>query len=153
MPLCDLCGKDDSLLRAEIEGSQLNVCQNCGKFGKVLGKVAPKEEAKKPAQLKSFIEKEIEERIISSYAQTIRKVREKRGLTVEDFAKLLNEKESSLHKWESGSIKPDLETAKKLEKILNITLIELVEEQKIKLERTNSGEITLGDVIKIRKRK
>jgi len=36
---CDMCGSEENLFRATIEGSELKVCRNCSKHGKVLGPV------------------------------------------------------------------------------------------------------------------
>ena len=36
---CDLCGKEDELYLALIEGTELNVCKNCSKFGKIIKKI------------------------------------------------------------------------------------------------------------------
>ena len=53
MPNCDMCGRENNLNQAIVEGSLLNVCDNCARFGKViLIKKAVKEikDDKKPTQ-------------------------------------------------------------------------------------------------------
>jgi putative transcription factor len=74
-------------------------------------------------------------------------------LKQEEFARFLNEKESVAQKWESGSLSPDIRLARKLEKILGINLVERVEEKKVELKSVESGEMTLADMVKVRKRK
>ena len=68
--------------------------------------------------------RELIQMVVSDYAQKIRKAREKMGLTQEEFAKKLAEKWSIMQKIESGQFKPSIEMARKLERILNIELIE-----------------------------
>jgi len=95
---------------------------------------------------------------VSSFGSLIRQIREKKGLTQQDFAKLLNERESVLVKWESGALVPDLKMAKKLEKQLGIILIAKEErgagaqQQPVQREKERSDVLTLGDFIKVRKR-
>ena len=33
---CDMCGRDTQLFKADIEGTILNVCGNCSRFGKII---------------------------------------------------------------------------------------------------------------------
>ena len=47
MSLCDMCGKETDLVVALIEGTELNVCRECGKFGKILRKLKTEELPKK----------------------------------------------------------------------------------------------------------
>jgi len=145
-----MCGREDRLVLVELEGSQLNVCSNCGKHGKRIG--GPK--VKKFVRRVRKVEKqEIEEEVIGNFSEKLRNAREKRSLKQEDFANLLNEKASLLQKWEAGSLTPKIKVAKKLERMLGINFVKKVEEKKqeVKLE-SGSGEMTLGDFIKVRKR-
>lgn len=152
MPSCEMCGREDNLVLVELEGSRLQVCQNCGKHGKRIGRTEIKKVIKAPKRLK-LVKEEIEEEVISDFAPKLRKAREKRGLTQEDFANLLNEKESLLQKWESGNLTPKIEIAKKLERMLGINFVKQVKEAKlVPSMKTQSGEMTLGDFIKVRKR-
>ena len=36
---CDMCGSEKNLVRAEIEGSEMVVCEECARFGNTLGPV------------------------------------------------------------------------------------------------------------------
>ena len=97
---------------------------------------------------------EPEFRTVSNYSQLIKSARERKGLKQEDFAKFLNEKESVVAKWESGTMKPSIVIARKLENTLGIKLVE--EEINDSYEKKVSKEsdvLTLGDFIKVRKRK
>jgi putative transcription factor len=153
--LCEMCSSKSAVLRADVEGAKLSVCEQCSRFGKVLSRVqapitakAKKQEAAKPAFVKST---ESVQLIRSDYSKIIKQAREKLGLTQEDFAKRLTERESMLHKIESGHLKPDLALARKLEKALRISLVEQVEVEVGGGEKKNKGEgLTLGDLIKIK---
>ena len=152
MPSCEMCGKEDNLILVELEGSRLNVCSSCGKHGRRIGAPVIKRKVKftKP---KKVVKEEVEEELITDFAVKLRKAREKRGLKQEDFAKLLNEKESLLQKWEAGSLTPKIKVAKKLERMLRINFVKKIEDAKLPLNSTSkSGEMTLGDFVKVRKR-
>ena len=53
---CDLCGSEKNLVRAEVEGTDLVVCEDCAKFGNVLGPI--KEEVE---EVKEKVEDVIED--------------------------------------------------------------------------------------------
>lgn len=148
---CDLCGSEETLYKTDIEGTLLNVCKKCSKFGKVISAI--KIEIKKPKKNKK-IEVEPEEKVelvLPDFAGRIRKAREKLGLKQEDFAKIIKEKESVVHKMETGEFRPGLETARKLEKILRIKLVEEYKEEG-KAIKSETGALTIGDLIKIRRK-
>ena len=111
---CDLCGKEGSTVQASIEGVNMTVCRDCGKFGKIID--APKRT--QPKFKREIRELETSNVVVLDIAQKIRSAREQKGLNQEDFAKLVNEKASIIHKIESGSFKPSIPLAKKLEKFL-----------------------------------
>ena len=151
MPACEMCGREAPLVKAEIEDSELNVCHSCARYGKIKSSPANLSRQRSPAVVKK---PSIEEAVVSNYAQLIRSQREMRNLNQEDFAKLLNEKESVAAKWEAGSLKPGVETAKKLEKILGIKLVYVEELEDYKAEKGKKSDVlTLGDFVKVRKRK
>ncbi|HLF54865.1 MAG TPA: multiprotein bridging factor aMBF1 [Candidatus Nanoarchaeia archaeon] len=139
--VCELCGKNTQLVRAIVEGTEVNVCENCGKYGKVLRKPVVKSTPKPAIQ-------EVLDVVTQDYAKLIREAREKRGLTQKEFAKELNEKESILQKIENGNFVPPISMARKLEKLLKIKLVELEEEEKQQAAKGKSEMLTIGDVIK-----
>lgn len=153
--VCDMCGaEEENLVVALIEGTELIVCKNCAQYGKILRKVnKPFIEEKTEKKVVVGPEKEIIDMIVNDYAERIRKKREKLGLKQEDFAKMISEKESLVHKMEIGEFKPSIDLARKLEKKLEIKLIEQYEEEFKPEKRLESKEVTIGDVINIRKRK
>lgn len=147
---CDLCGKsDEGLLRTLIEGVELSVCTECSKFGKVIGP-SMKYIPKKPK--KTVIEEPKEEKIeilVENYSELIKKRRESLGLSQKDFAKRINEKESTVHHIETGHFEPSLAIARKLERTLGIKLIEEHEENhELPAKKKSEESFTLGDFIK-----
>ncbi len=143
---CDICGKETELIRVKIEGTIMNVCRDCGAFGTEL-KELPKLHHTK---LKAFSKPT--ETIKSDFASQIRTKRERMGLKQEEFAKHINEKLSLVHKIETGSFTPSIKLAKKIEKYLGIRLIEEDSKQEYKpAEHSDSEEITLGDLLKLKK--
>ena len=150
--ICDMCGKENDLLVADIEGTELNVCNICAKYGKIIRKIEPTRKIKNIRKKeKKELKEEIIERIVKNYGKIIKAAREKLDLTQEDFAKKINEKTSIIHSIESEHHEPDIKLAQKIEKFLNIKLIE-----ETKIEETNTNTIksealTIGDLIKIKK--
>lgn len=154
---CDLCGKvDERLFRTLIESVELNVCSDCSKFGKVIASVhrpSPKEQHMKFVQQNNLQEKEEKiELLVEDYADIIKKRRESMGLTQKDFANKINEKESTIHKIETGTLEPQLSLAKKLEKFLGVKLVEEHQEKYEASKRKKEESFTLGDFINIKNR-
>lgn len=153
---CDMCGSEQRLFKTNIEGTILNVCGECAKFGKIISAIKIPEKIKPKKNIiitKADPEPEIIERIVDNFAEKIKAKREKLGLKQEDFAKKISEKESIIHKLETGEFQPNMELARKLEKALSIQLIEEYEEEYKAAAKTSSETPTIGDLIRIRKRK
>lgn len=150
MGSCEMCGKEDNLVLALVEGVELNVCSKCASFGKIIKKHI-KKEIKKEIIKKPQPEREIIMVIREDFSNLIRNKREKMGLKQDEFAKFLNEKESVIQKIENGNYLPSIEMARKLEKQLNILLIEekIVEPQHLKAKE---DVLTIGDAINIKKK-
>lgn len=147
---CDLCGKiEENLKRAIIENVELTVCNECGRFGKVLGPV--RKDFVKQASRKIEPKEEKVELLVENYAETIKRKRESMNLTQKDFANKINEKESTIQKIETGTFEPSLVLAKKLEKALGIKLIEEHLERHETFKKSKVEGFTLGDFIKLKK--
>ena len=146
---CDMCGSVGTLYKTVIEGAELGVCHDCSKFGKVIGIVKEEisEKIKKDA-IDKELEKEVLEVVVEDFADRIKNKREQLGLTQKDFAKKLNEKESVVHKIETGNFAPPLNLARKLERFLHIKLIEEHEEKHEKSAKAKMDSFTIGDIIK-----
>lgn len=147
IPECTLCGRNvNKLFLTEVEGSKIEVCELCGKFGSVIEEVRPK--------LEKIIKKEIpkleepEEILKSNYGKLIMQVRQKMGLERKDFASKINEKESIIKRVESQQMTPDEKLQKKIENFLDIKLTEVYEKKKL-IEGSTKPSLTLGDIVKI----
>jgi putative transcription factor len=141
---CEMCGKEDFLVRAKIEGTEMKVCKNCSKYGEVMQeRIVKKIEMPKPRA-----REEPSEFVVPEYANLIKNARASKGLNQEEFAKILNIKESMIHNMESDKQKPDIELARKLEKALHIKLVETFKEEKMESGKTRNDGFTLGDFIK-----
>jgi putative transcription factor len=156
-----MCGAKEGIYKAKIEGSLLNVCQGCTKFGKVISAIQPPklpEKAKHERQIltqssPAISQNEITEVFVENYHEIIKRRREELNLTQEEFAKKINEKESIIHKLETGSFEPNMVLARKIEKFLKIHLIEQTALSNEDVEKpTKNEEYTLGDFIVVKKR-
>ena len=100
------------------------------------------------------------EELVSNYSTLIKNARLAKKQTHAEFAAFLQRKESEVAKWELGSLKPSIDTAKKLERKLKITLV--VEGG---VDTADAGDIlksltpvkgtkaaTLGDLVKVKVR-
>ena len=128
MASCEICGIQilEKAERVYVEGNLLTVCKSCSKRGRPssnqqyiqkIGYPRPKKIVK--SEKITFDDSRI---LISNLSEVIRKSRMTRGLTHEQLGLSLNERASLLRKIESGSIKPDDELAKKLERFFRIPL-------------------------------
>jgi len=153
--MCELCGKETTeTYRAVIEGTEMNLCSECARFGRVIGRASVKSEKKdsvKQGTPKKVNKVEIVEVVNPKAGRLIREKRERMGMNQEDFSKKLSIKESMLHKIETEEFLPSVELAKKIERILNIRIVEQVEERPEHVigGQRESSELTIGDVIKI----
>ncbi|MEK6943309.1 MAG: multiprotein bridging factor aMBF1 [Nanoarchaeota archaeon] len=155
---CDLCGKtEETLARTLVEGVEIDVCSACSKFGKVIRAVSrpsPKEQHKQVMHRHIMQEQKEEkiEMIVEDYSLIIKNKRESLGMTQKDFASRINEKESTVHKMETGHMEPPIDLARKLEKILGVKLVGQHEEKHEQIKKGKEGGFTLGDFIKVRKK-
>ena len=149
---CEICGKKDFLMRALVEGVEMSVCKGCAPFGRILQ--APRMPMKSQGSSYSRPkEPQVVEEIIEEYAMKIKQAREKRNLNQEEFAKMVNEHESLLKHVEAGKQRPAFELAKKLEKLLNIVLIQksTTEEEPKEEKKSPKGPLTIGDMLNMKK--
>jgi putative transcription factor len=152
MTSCDMCGAEGYLVRALIEGTELNVCKNCAAYGKVLGRaktVAKSAPAKTPT---APAEPQMIEIVVDEYPEILKAAREKLGIKQEELAKKISEKESVVHHMENGEFKPPIPLAKKLERFLHVKLVEQYKDAEDYKSGAKIDTVTLGDFIKIRKR-
>jgi putative transcription factor len=159
--LCEVCGKESLMLKCvKIEGSELNACPECARFG-VEKSPRPKmttapvhvsdalEKRERRAQQKDVFSETAEE-LVPDFAQRIRKARERQGWSPEDLGKKLNEKKSVVLKLETGQMKPDDQLVKKLERLLGIKLKDTPTAMSTPRTVQQRG-LTLGDFVRYEK--
>lgn len=134
----------DKLVKIELEGSIVEVCERCVKFGR---RVVEKREYK-PTRRKSKGLK-IEE-LIPGYGSLIKSYREKIGLTRKEFAERLAEKESVIKRVEEEKMEPTEELRRKIERFLRISLLKKYEEKVRLREKKKKLELTVGDVVELK---
>jgi len=140
--LCEMCGKEvPATARAKIEGSVLNVCPDCARFGQLLDPppAAPSRRDDLPtrpvfarATRPGGTGRRLEERdlytdigeleLAPDWFKRVRLAREAKTWTPEELGKKLNEKKSVVLKLESGSLHPPDALVRKLEQLLRIRL-------------------------------
>ena len=161
---CEICGKEvpeHNPIRAKIEGSVMVVCKECSKLGKIQ-KAPPKpkfrkqDKTKRPKTTRNknySRQDEPTEELIEDFDIEIRKARESKDWSREVLGKKINERVSVITRIETGKMTPDLKLTKKLEKALNIKLLEKVNNVDLnQFVNTSSGERTLGNVMKIKRK-
>lgn len=151
---CEMCGNSEAVNIVDIEGSRMALCQGCSRMGKSISRIRTHAPQRKPQPVQIKHEKEEPIELINkNYARIIKTAREKRGMKQEDFAKLIHEKESVIRHMESGDHEPTIPLARKLEKYLNISLVEQYEE-KFKAGKSQDDTMTIGHImIKTRKKR
>jgi putative transcription factor len=157
---CEICGTDikGNPIRVTVEGTVLDVCGKCARYGKPQDKWTPVSRKMSPTEKVVVIHKprrdvfdKLEGEINQDYAQVIRRSRESKGLTIEELASKIMEKAALLRKIEREELIPEDNVRKKLETELNIKLTEKVSSQDQRGGSFIRGT-TLGDVAIIRKK-
>ena len=91
--------------------------------------------------------------LVEDFNVMVRQARESKGWTREELGAKINERVSVINRIESGKMEPDSKLAKKLEKTLNITLIEKYDAMDLESFKSSaSGPNTLGSIVKIKRR-
>ena len=158
---CEVCGREilGQPYYKVIEGGKMTVCSRCAQFG--TRDWDPREKTAQqprrrpsgsaaPQRPRSDIEAAEAMDLVDDYGELIRRTRQRNGMTVEDFAKKLNEKESVVKKLEKEEINPSVTLIRKVERELGIKLLELAPSASGPVITKPIGPRTLGDMIKIK---
>jgi putative transcription factor len=150
-----------------VEGAELQVCSKCEKFGTEVQQVRRTDIAR-PTQRQAGTAKATTPSptayrkrdlfdymggdIVDDYSERIRKARIEKGLSQKDLAMQIKEKEHLIKKIENKELMPEEDVRKKLEKALEI---QLVDASVMESEKKISSKLapTLGDLTIIRKAK
>ena len=133
------------------------VCPQCTIYGKVVESKKEIVRQKVSIQKRKILSK-VEDEIFKSmkkvlvpdWNERIRRARERKGLTREELGSKVGEPTVAIAKMENRELRPSDETIKKLEKILDITLLQDVEEIRMQPAGARTA-LTLGDFIKMEK--
>jgi len=87
---------------------------------------------------------------VEDYAERIREARESQGWTQQFLAHKLNERESFIKNIESGHMAPPLTIAKRLEKLLDIQLLEKPSREEVESKVEPGSDLTLGDIVDVK---
>jgi putative transcription factor len=162
---CELCGATARVLKnVRIEGAELQVCPQCEHYGievqqphRVPQKISSgRRPVNAPMISTPAVRKKrdmfdmIEGEIVDDYGDRVKHARMERGWTQKDLAMELMVRELLIKKIENGDLIPEDDVRQKLEKALNIRLIDIPEDEH---EKQKAGKVvpTLGDVISIKK--
>jgi putative transcription factor len=144
--ICEMCGKDaEGLQRVRVEGSVLELCADCSKFGTVIAPMPGAAAAPAPSQRPGSVAAmgtiddrvraragRLQERdlyrelpdmeLAADWGKRIRLAREHLAWTPEELGKKLNEKKSVVLKLESGGFRPPDAMIRKIEHLLRVRL-------------------------------
>jgi len=177
MTECEMCGLHSRrLMKCKIEGAMLNVCQECGELGERVIEPRPERFVRRqPVEIKPYVGRESgeEAQLEPEYAERIREGLQKRNLTAEMFAKLVQVRVPYFKRIVRGEAKPDKEASRKIEFGLRIRIIQQTEAQKqAQMQREKRSDkhgdrrkeesepkpkkfepLTIGDIVEIKKSK
>ncbi len=157
---CEICGAEiqGAPQKIVIDGSALEVCKGCARFGKpedkwspVPRKMVPVERAFAAARPKPRDHFKDLMELAPDFGRKLRKAREGQGLSLEDLAAKIKEKATLLRKIEREEISPEDGVRKKLERELKIVLTDQANDARIKSGASGRG-LTLGDIASIRRK-
>lgn len=143
---CEMCGKKvPRLTKVRIDGAVLNVCDSCAKYGTPAESIRtrfPAAASQRQVEPIKMPQKRIvvppsrpssrKRRgpnldnldVVPEYADLIKQARSKLSLTQDELAAKLLEKKNVIASIERGDLLPEIKTARKLERLLNIKLLE-----------------------------
>jgi putative transcription factor len=171
MSQCEMCGKEQAALTTtKVEGAELELCDDCKEFGTEVRTESSSSSSSKYSTSSSSgkaksgssgsgssssggsrrrrdMFDDMDE-VAADYDARIRQARESRGLSQEELAGELNEKASLIRKLERGDILPSDDVRTKLERELDISLVEGVDDDEEEWSSGSSTTTTLGDVVK-----
>lgn len=167
---CEICGTEikGQPYKTKIDNSIMITCKECSKYGKIQQKPQPKNHTRKNNKKtnnktqnnrlrnKSYSRQSRDEEyeLVDNYTKIIKQAREKQQLTQKKLGEKIYERESVIAHIESGKMIPDAKLAHKIEKILNIKIIEKMDSDEREYHDIKRfGEATIGDIARIKRSK
>jgi len=148
---CEICGtKVEKAFITQIEGVLLKLCENCSKSGTVLNVIKEQKEVDKK---KNRWKDDEEYELVENYGKVIFEARVRMGISTQQLAEKIGEKESLVRKIEREEIRPSDKVVDKLERVLGIKLREKIENFE-KSEKSNKSNkemrLRIADVVRIK---
>ena len=156
---CEVCGREihGNPYYRVIEGGKLTVCGQCAQFSKQEWDPTRPQARKMPTRRRSAqprrrsdIDTAESLELVEGYGMLVKKARQKKGLSVEDFAKQIREKESVVKKLEKENMNPPMNLVRKVQNALGVKILEEAERGSGSVLTRPMGPRTLGDMIKIK---
>ncbi|MET1160233.1 MAG: multiprotein bridging factor aMBF1 [Thermoprotei archaeon] len=160
---CEICGREvkySYLCRTVVlDNATVKVCPDCYRRLIKEGRIkTATQTVQKPSSTKTrqniptrILESSYE--IVEDYATKIKRAREKKGWSQAVLAQKVQVSENVIKRIEAGRLKPGIQLARKLEKILGITLLEPVVEEYKSFTNKEEDYLTIGDIIKLKDEK
>jgi len=154
--ICEVCGKHvNEGFRVRLEGGFVLACSGCAALGEVVEVASTKKPIKTvPAAVTpEDFEVDAEYELVDGFGGKVKERREKLGLTQEELGKMLNETASIIHRIELGRFEPSVDFARMLERKLRVRLLAPADKEVAPQAKAgDTGELTLGDTVVVRKR-
>ncbi|RMG35564.1 MAG: TIGR00270 family protein [Methanobacteriota archaeon] len=169
--ICEFCGNEiyGDPFTIKVEGALLTVCSKCKQFGKVVeapkkkvasasssfGKptVKRKTQSVRDPKRKYVPRKSSDEKtLVDNYSSKIMSARNKQKMSRQDLAAKTGISTSQIASFESGKLKPTDAEAKKLERVLKISLFEESMVDPEFLAKESSKKLTFGDIVEIKRK-
>ena len=174
MVQCEMCGAETASPKTvKVEGAELSVCDNCAGFGTEVRSAQSDSGSTKystssssgsgssgssssssasggsPSRSRRRDMFDEMDEVVTDYDERIRSAREAAGLSQAELADQLNEKRSFIRKLERAESLPSDSIRRKLERTLDIELVEGGSEEETEWSGGDSTTgMTLGDVVK-----
>ncbi|MEB3861101.1 MAG: multiprotein bridging factor aMBF1 [Desulfurococcales archaeon] len=150
---CEVCGSEirGPAYRAEVDGVEMTLCPSCyyklSKSGRArLVRRRSERRVRRPRRPRIEMYD-----IVGDYDERIRSAREAKGWSTAVLAQKLRISESMLKKIESGKMKPTIDLARRMEKLLGIELLVPTEFEDEEYTAPPPGGLTLGDIVVVRR--
>ncbi len=166
---CEFCGNAirGNSFTIKVEGALLTVCSNCTQFGKIVespkskavSTASPVKTTRRPVQSvrnppKKYRPRQAdaEKALSEDYSSKIQSARTKNKMTREVLAAKTGISTSQIASFESGKLRPTDNEAKKLERVLGISLFEETMADPEFLAKESTKKVTFGDIVEIKRR-
>lgn len=151
MASCEMCGASGDLKETRVEGTVLDLCDDCQEMGEPVDQSDNVTQATRTTT-PSRSQEPADNEVVPDFDNRVKRAREDHGLSVSGLADQLKEKDSVVRRVESGDLTPDQDLARKFERTLDITLYETPPELEGGGRDRTTTEQTIGDVAEVRER-